>query len=113
MKNKQTENLGIKKYIQYVKRRVLFLNFYCLKVYENQINYFEALSRAIDEYGSRHTLFMRYILGRISFNKLKNLLGEPDKQVFRYIKRQREMLKAYIVKKELECFANFPYEEIV
>ena len=53
---------------------------------------------------------MKYTLHKITFEEVKSILGEEDRQVFRYLNRQREMLKNYLLEKEVEYFSKYPFE---
>ena len=110
-KSKRKEALGVKNYIRYVKQRVKILRLKGINVSDNQINYFDALNKSIDVYMSEHKLFVKYLIGKIKYEEVKTILGISDRQVFRYLSRQRKLLIEYITAKEIELFAKFPYEE--
>ena len=111
MKDKVIQSLGMKKYIKYVKERVKFIRLSFVNCSDNQMNYFDSLSNAIDEYANTHRVYIKYIIGKLSFNELKNILGETDIQVFRYLERQCEKLFEYLQEKEIEYFAKYPFED--
>ena len=54
---------------------------------------------------------MKYTLGKITFEEVKLILGEDDRQVFRYLNRQRELLKNYIQEKEVEYLSKYPFDD--
>jgi hypothetical protein len=54
---------------------------------------------------------MGYVMNKLTFEDVKATLGEQDRQVFRYLERQRKLLIDYITEKEIECFAKYPFEE--
>lgn len=111
MKNKVAESIGIKNYIRYVKQRAMFVRFDCLSCSDNQISYYDNLNKAIDEYASNHKLYVKYVIGKLTFNELKDLLGETDRQVFRFLESQRKLLIEYLQEKEIEYFAKFPFDD--
>jgi transcription elongation factor Elf1 len=110
-KDKVAESLGIKKYIRYVKQRVRIVRLDCAICSDNQISYFDSLNRAINEYESTHKIYIKYLIGKLNFNEVKNILGEPDRQVLRYLERQRKLLIDYLQEKEIEYFAKYPFED--
>lgn len=111
MKDKVISSLGIKKYIKYVKERVKFIRLSFVNCSDNQINYFDGLSNAIDEYAKTHRVYIKYIIGKLTIDEVKNILGESDRQVFRYLERQRKFLFDYLQEKEIEYFAKYPFED--
>ena len=111
MKDKVAESVGIKKYIKYVKERVKFLHLEFINCSDNQINCYDCLSNAIDEYANSHRVYIKYIIGKLTFNELKNILGENERQVFRYLERQRKKLFEYLQEKEIEYFTKYPFED--
>lgn len=113
MKDKSTaeESIAIRKYIAYVKQRVMYIRMCVLDCSDNQISYFNSLCESIDSFTKKHKLFMKYTLGKITFEELKSILGEEDRQVFRYLNRQREMLKNHLREKEIEYFSKYPFED--
>ena len=111
MKDKVAESIGIKKYIKYVKERVKFIRLSFVNCSDNQINYFDSLSNAIDEYAETHRVYIKYLSAKLNFNEVKNILGENDRQVFRYLEKQRKSLIDYLQEKEIEYFAKYPFED--
>lgn len=109
MADKKAESFGIRKYIRYVKQRSKLLQISCVNASDNQISYFNALSKSIDEYANTHKLYIKYIAGKLTFNELKAWIGESDRQAFRYLKRQRDLFVKYIQEKEIEYFAKYPF----
>ena len=113
MKNKSTaeQSIAIRKYIRYVKQRVKYIRNRILDCSDNQISYFNAMDKVIDDFANNHKLFMKYTLGKITFEEVKLILGEDDRQVFRYLKRQRELLIDYIQEKEIEYLSKYPFND--
>ena len=108
---KTDESYGIKKYIQYIKSRTKLLKISAVEASDNQISYFNALYIAILIYSKTHKLYMRYVMHKLTFEDIKAILGEHDRQVFRYLERQRKLLIDYITEKEIEYFAKYHFEE--
>ena len=108
---KTDESYGIKKYIQYIKSRTKLLKTSVVEASDNQISYFNAIYNAILIYSKTHKLYMRYVMHKLTFEDIKAILGEHDRQVFRYLERQRKLLIDYITEKEIEYFAKYPFEE--
>lgn len=111
MESKVAESIEIKNYIRYIKQRVKLVRLECVNCSDNQINYFESLSNAIDEYANTHKVYIKYIIGKFTFDEVKNILGENDRQVFRYLERQRNLLINYMQENEIEYFAKYPFDD--
>lgn len=113
MKNKSTaeQSIAVRNCIRYVKQRVKYFRMCVLDCSDNQISYFNSLSESIDNFARNHKLFMKYTLGKITFEEVKLILGEDDRQVFRYLKRQRELLIDYIQEKEIEYLSKYPFND--
>lgn len=62
---------------------------------DNQISYFNSLSESIDNFAKNHKLFMKYTIGKITFEEVKSILGEKDRQVFKYLERQRKLWSSF------------------
>lgn len=110
-KSKAEKSIAIRKYIAYIKQRVKYIRMTILDCSDNQINYYNALSESIDNFARNHKLFMKYTLGKITFEEVKLILGENDRQVFRYLSQQREMLINYIQEKEIEYLLKYPFKD--
>lgn len=95
----------------YVKQRVKYIRIGVLDCSDNQISYYNSLSESIDNFAKKHKLFMKYTLGKTTYEETKLILGEDDRQVFRYLHRQREMLINYLQEKEIEYFAKYPFND--
>ncbi len=87
MKSKRKEATAIKKYIFYIISRVKLIKIEMVEVSDNQINYYESLYKAIKEYSKSHKLYMRYVLGKLTFEDVRKILGFADRDVFRYLAR--------------------------
>ena len=108
---KTDESYCIKKYIQYIKSRTRLSKMSIVEASDNQISYFNALYIAILIYSKTHKLYMRYAMHKLTFEDIKAILGEHDRQVFSYLERQRKLLIDYITEKEIEYFSKYPFEE--
>ena len=108
---KTDESYGIKNYIRYIKSRTRLLKMSIVEASDNQTNYFNALYIAILIYSKTHKLYMRYVMHKFTFEEVKATLGEQDRQVFRYLEKQRKLLIDYITEKEIEYFSKYPFEE--
>ena len=106
--SKVAKAIAIRKYISYIKRRVKYIKFGLLECSDNQISYFNALSESIDSFAKNHKLFMKYIVGKISFEETKSILGLNDRQTFKYLEKQREIFINYIQRKETEYLSKIP-----
>ena len=112
-KSKVSEAIGIKEYIRYVRQTICLLRADVLKCSDNQCKYYISVGDSIEEYAKSHKLYIKYILQKVSFDEIKDLLGEEDRQVFRWAERQRKLLIDFIQEKEIEFFAKYPfYDEI-
>ena len=112
--NKATvkKSIAIRKYIAYIKQRVEYIRMTVLDCSDNQISYFNSLSESIDNFAKNHKLFMKYTLGKITFEEVKLILGEEDRQVLRYLRRQRKLFMNYIQENESEYFNKYPFDDI-
>lgn len=109
--DKVHEAEGIKEYVKYVKTRLSWINSGLLEVSDNQANFYKEINEKINEYARTHQVYLNYLFGRISSKKIETLLGETDRQVFRYLKRQRENLIEYIQEQELILYAKYPFND--
>ena len=102
--------LGIRRYIKYIRKMVIVVQLHD-HFSDNEAFYYKAMLNSLEEYAKTHKLYMNYLLGKIQYDTVKNMLGESDRQCFRYMQRQRQLLIVYIEQKEVENFARYPFSQ--
>jgi hypothetical protein len=108
---KRDQSIKLKKYLRYVIQRVAYLKAGIYSCSDNQYNYFFNLLESIYEWSRHHKLFWKFLLGKLTLDQLKDLLGEPERQTFRYLQRQRENLINFIQTEEIKYYAKYPFED--
>lgn len=106
--SKQTQ--ALKDYINYLKRRVGYIKSGILEVSDNEINYCTELFKAILVYANKHKLYFWYLSGKLNVQSAMVILGTCERRFLVYAKRQRQALIEFIQDKEIELFAQFPFD---
>lgn len=102
--------VGLKKFIRYINMRCALIECGFLDVETNQYRYYKELQREIKIFAKSHRLFWNFLLGRISTEKAKSILGVSERQMFRTMEKQRETLITLIYEKEKELSAKYPFD---
>lgn len=102
---------GLKEYLCYIERRLSCIKHQVIIVSPNQHKYYLAMKEDIKEYYKKHRLYGLYLSGKLDKETCIKFLGESERQLFRYISRQREKFIKYIAEKEVINFAKYPFSE--
>ena len=105
---KDTE--GIRDYLAYIPKRLVYLNALNLKN-SNEWNYYVEIYDSIKNWGKSHGVFFKYLTKKIKFNEVKDLLGVSEQFAFRIIGKQRRALIDFITEQETSLREKYPFEE--
>lgn len=109
--DKKKESLAVKAYIRYVFQRVKYLKAGAVSCDEdNMYQFYLQLSKEIRIWLNKHKIWAMFILKRIDFEKVKNLLGLDERGTFRFFARQRKAFIEYFTKKEEELLKEYPFD---
>ena len=102
---------GVKKYIYYVCLRNELVKRNLIDISDNQQSYFRELKKGIFLWGKENRISFNYELGKISFDRVKQLLGYEERRTFRFLHNAREKLVKRIYELENELFIKYPFIE--
>ena len=109
----RSEVRSVKTYIRNLRLNVLYIKHYLYDTKSDEYKYYISMINAIDKYAKSHKLFYKYILGKITISGVKNLLGIPDREVYRYLEKQRKSFINFITTKEEELLKKYCIEELI
>ena len=102
---------GLRDYLAYIPMRLAYLKAQTDgKPTSNEWKYYVALYKAIKTWGSSHEVFFKYLIKKINFSKVVNLLGRNKRQCIRIVGTTRKMLVDYIQKQEALLREKYPFE---
>lgn len=109
--SKREESLQLRKYIRYIITRVNYLKAGLYTCSENQYQFYLYLYESIKEWSKHHKIYWKFLTEKISSEEAQDLIGETERNLFRYMKRQRELLVKYIKEREEELITKYPFSD--
>ena len=108
-KNKK-EIEGLRNYLAYIPKRLVYLEAINAKD-SNEWTYYVELYESIKRWGKSHGAFFKYLVKRLKFEDVKDLLGVSERFAFRMIGKQRRALIDFITAQETSIREKYPFEE--
>lgn len=107
--NSEGEAVNLKKYLQYIQKRIAFLKALCGEIVSNEYKYYFALQEAIKQWGKTHVLFYACIYGKIGTKQAAAICGVSQRTFYRIMSKQRKSLIAFIEAQERILDEKYPF----
>lgn len=107
-KNK-SEAEGLKKYLEYIQKRIAFLKALSGEIVSNERKYYCALREAIKQWGKTHVLFYACIYGKIGVKQAAAVCGVSQRTFYRIMSKQRKDLIDFIKAQECILGEKYPF----
>lgn len=103
------EAAKLKKYIDYIPKRIVFLRASNGGICSNEYKYYCALQEAIKQWGKTHVLFYNCICGKIGVKQATDICGISKNEFYRIMRKQRRALIGFIEKQERILQEKHPF----
>ena len=105
------EDVGLKRYLLYIKDRLAFLKALSVKRDSNEYKYYFALQEAIKQWGKSHALFYGCLYGKIEVKQAADMCGVSKRTFFRMMSKQRKDLIDFIEEQERILGEKYPFTD--